>query len=273
MVLEGEGVGGFNVDIFVSSKASIPKLAGAATLQIIETPGSGPERTQNAVTTAAYQRPSAQITARADTYVLAMAKARAAYDALVKVRNQFVNSTWYREINPLQEPFELGGGGLVDAAGQLRIVFNVNGNRRPTTGAGTIMLQQLIADFGGEAFGFQVPPGSDVYPSGATFDKLVPGSSPVVVNALKLPAGTYVLEASAKVAAAGARVKVGLFNLTTAPDTPMTEITFTTSELLGERLRSAAVTLPSADNVLGVKLAVNSTTINGAAWGCRIIRI
>lgn len=126
--LQAEGVGTFNADIFASSKAVPPVLAsGFATIVIIDTGGTDPEKTHNSVILPAYLRPSAQLTARADSYEAADAKARAAYAALVKVRNQFIGATWYKWINPLQEPFDGG----VDDRGQIRVWFNVIGNKRP----------------------------------------------------------------------------------------------------------------------------------------------
>jgi hypothetical protein len=135
-LLQDAGVGTLNEDIFVTSKATVPMLSsGAATITITETPGSGPERTQNRVIRPAYIRPSAQILARADSAIAARAKAQQAYDALVPVRNvlvyrepqSFQLSGWYREINPLQEPFDAG----VDDRKQARFSFNVIAVRRP----------------------------------------------------------------------------------------------------------------------------------------------
>jgi len=133
-ILESANVGTLNQDIFVSTKAVIPILvSGAATVQIVETPGSGPERTQNSVIRPAYIRPSAQIRTRAGTPAQARAKAQECYDAFVGVRNAIVyttfveSGTFYREINPLQEPFDLG----VDDRKQAQFVFNVTAVRRP----------------------------------------------------------------------------------------------------------------------------------------------
>jgi hypothetical protein len=53
--------------------------------------------------------------------------AAAAYAALFKIRNQFINSGWYKWIKPLQEPADIG----LDTTGQARIVFNVIANKRP----------------------------------------------------------------------------------------------------------------------------------------------
>lgn len=127
--LEDDNVGTYGTNIFKGSKATIPTLAaGAATLQLIATGGSSPDRTHNSVIRPAYLRPTAQFTARADSYSLCELMARAAFDSVVSVRNEFINSTWYQEITPLQSEFiDLG----VDEKKQNRLVFNVIGNKRP----------------------------------------------------------------------------------------------------------------------------------------------
>lgn len=123
--LEEDGVGTLKVNIFTSSKAAIPMLvSGGATLVITETGGTAPDRTQNATIFPAYLRPGAQLVARANSYAAAREMADAAYQSLVKVRNQFINSGWYREIRPLQEPFEVPS----DDRTQTRVAFNVVGN-------------------------------------------------------------------------------------------------------------------------------------------------
>jgi hypothetical protein len=128
--LEADNVGTLRVNLFRGAKTAVPMLAsGAATLHLIETGGGGPEHTQNNTIFPSYLHPSAQLTARADNYDNARAMADAAYRSLVKVRNQFINSGWYRSIKPLQEPNEAMG---VDDRGQVRILFNVTAdyNRR-----------------------------------------------------------------------------------------------------------------------------------------------
>jgi hypothetical protein len=126
--LENEGVATLGVNLRASTKAAVRVLtSGAASLHIISTGGTTPDGTQNSVITPAYINPSAQIVARADDYKTAEAMAFAAYFALVKVRNQFINSGWYQSIKPLQQPFDGG----VDERGQVKVVFNVLGKSRP----------------------------------------------------------------------------------------------------------------------------------------------
>ncbi len=121
------GLGTFGTDIFVSPSAKIPVGAGPYT-QVIDTGGATPERTHNSVVVPAYIRPSAQIVVTALSHAVAKAQARALYLALVGVRNQSVSGVWYREINPLQEPFDLPN----DENGRARVAFNVTAIRRPS---------------------------------------------------------------------------------------------------------------------------------------------
>lgn len=123
---ENAGAGTFNVDLFTSSAAWVPVIASGSAV-ITETSGGGPERTQNSVVRPAYINVRAQIMCRAESYELAKLKARRLYDAFVGVRNQFINSGWYREINPVQEPFDFGMGDDK----QRRCVFNVMAVKRP----------------------------------------------------------------------------------------------------------------------------------------------
>lgn len=130
--LNADGVGAVNVNIFLTTNASIPILvSGEATLQIIETGGTSPSRTQNATIFPAYLHPGAQLTARGRTYAIAREMADAAYQSLCKVRNQFIASgvNWHRKISMLSEPQDIAG---LDERKQPRVSFNVLGdyNRR-----------------------------------------------------------------------------------------------------------------------------------------------
>lgn len=133
-ILSGDSVGLPKVNMFWSS-AKVQPTGPGPWLNIIETGGTTPDHTQNQVIKPAYQQPGAQIVVRADAYPVAYAMARAAYNSLVKTRNQYIGSgvvsatgTWYRKIRPLQEPFDLG----IDARGQARSAFNVLGDKRPS---------------------------------------------------------------------------------------------------------------------------------------------
>jgi hypothetical protein len=123
----GKGVGVFNTTLFAGSKAVVPQGDGPY-LSITLTGGTSPEHTQNSTTKPAYQRPSAQLVARALSPSAAKAMARAAYDAVVSVRNMTVNGTYYREMMAIQEPFDMG----LDVASRQCYTFNVRSVRRPT---------------------------------------------------------------------------------------------------------------------------------------------
>lgn len=134
-IMSGDGVGVPVSNMFSSSAKVLPTGPGPL-LTITETGGSGPENTQNSVIKPAYQNPGAQIVVRADSYPVAYAMARAAYNSLVKTRNQYIGSgilnstgTWYRKIRPLQEPSDVLG---LDADGRARCSFNVLSEKRPS---------------------------------------------------------------------------------------------------------------------------------------------
>ena len=119
------GVGTANKTLFFSSKATLPS---GDVLSVTDTGGPGPERTQNSVITPAYLRSNAQVVARGATHARAHALIQAAYDASVGVRNTFIGSGYYREINPIQEPFDTG----LDELGRIRLTFNLTAIRRPS---------------------------------------------------------------------------------------------------------------------------------------------
>lgn len=153
ILMEDRNVAEFGRSLFTSTRSSSPVLpSGEATLVIVETSGSASERVQNDVLTPGYLRLAAQFTAKADTYAAAKAMAQAAYNALIVGRDPDDNplpiknvliftadpvgdaarglglaSGWYREIRPLQEPFDPG---VVDDRRQARCGFNVIATRR-----------------------------------------------------------------------------------------------------------------------------------------------
>lgn len=272
-LLESAGVGTRMVDIFASSAKALPKGDGPF-LSIIETGGTAPDNTQNHTDRPAYQRPGTQIVVRAGTYSAAKTMAVLAYYALF-ITNQNVGAgdltadgVWYRSIRPLQEPYDLK---KLDPQGRVRVVFNILADKRPSvaTGVGPVA-QYLIEDFGGDPNAFVAPASSDAYPAGDTFDRIVPGSTPSTFDAL--PSGTIIFEACAKIVSAPARVKVALFNLETDVMVPNSELTFDVGQTLGQRVRSAALSL-SVNTLYAPKMTVDSTAIGGAAYKCRLIHL
>jgi hypothetical protein len=124
-----------NTDLFATSKGTVPRLAGSGTVALTETSAGPPERTQNSVIRPGYVHVGAQIRARADTPALAYATARKAYDKLVGIRNVKVGAssgtaTFYREINPLQEPQDMNA----DSHDQTSFVFTIHAIKRYSAG-------------------------------------------------------------------------------------------------------------------------------------------
>lgn len=116
--------------IFIGSKVTVPvKVDGSATLHLLSTGGTSGDATQNQTASPAYVHPGCQLTARANGLVAASAMARAAWAALVKVRNQTISGTWHRSLMALQEPFD---SGLDPTTGQVMVRFNVLGDKRPS---------------------------------------------------------------------------------------------------------------------------------------------
>jgi len=85
-LLVNGGVGIYNTDIFLTSSKDIPDGPGPY-LSIIETGGTFAERTHNDIILPAFERPTAQIVVRANSYAAARAMANAAYKILVAIRN------------------------------------------------------------------------------------------------------------------------------------------------------------------------------------------
>lgn len=95
-LLEAASVGNAT-DILSSSVATLPDIDDVDPyLVIVEIPGAPPMRTHNETVVAggsgkpAYPRPAARLTVRSRDYITARTMARAAYDALVGVRNTVV---------------------------------------------------------------------------------------------------------------------------------------------------------------------------------------
>jgi hypothetical protein len=97
-------------------------------ISIIETGGTTPDYTHNKKGIA-YENPSAQLLCRGEHYEECCGLLRLAFDRIVEVENEFVNSTWYLYIHALQSTFiDLGA----DENGRARVAFNVLGKKRPS---------------------------------------------------------------------------------------------------------------------------------------------
>ena len=119
------GLGVIGTSIFLSSKAVIPTGNGPYT-SLTATGGAGAQYVQNANTPFA-QRPGVQVLVRASAYPVAEAKAREWYNALT-LRNTTLSGTFYQDLLPTQEPFDLG----LDATGRAQVAFNVMATKRPS---------------------------------------------------------------------------------------------------------------------------------------------
>lgn len=115
----------FGTNLFVSMQATIPK-SDTGTIQIVETSGTGSEHTHNRTTGPTFVHPTAQILVRATTWTAARTLAERVFGVMT-VRNATINSKWYRELEPLQPPFDAG----TEADGQARVIFNVIATKVP----------------------------------------------------------------------------------------------------------------------------------------------
>lgn len=120
-------VGSLNDEIFLTSRAVIPKGKGPY-LSVIETGGGMSDKTQNDTAVA---RPTAQLVARAMSYVDARALLVAAYNALGGENGLFnvtLSGTKYLKIVARQGPTD---GGM-DEAGRAKVLFNIEAEKQPS---------------------------------------------------------------------------------------------------------------------------------------------
>jgi len=117
----------YGTNLFKGPKAVIPDGKGPY-VSLIRTGGLGSEDTHNSADEPAYERPTAQIVVRAQDYDVAESMAQRLYDLLWPVANQFINGTWWRELNVRSEPFDLPP----DEKGRPRIAFNIDCVKRPS---------------------------------------------------------------------------------------------------------------------------------------------
>jgi hypothetical protein len=123
VLLEGAGLGlAYGTNIFKGPKANFPENSPGPFVSIISSGGLGSEGTHNSVDVPAYERPTAQIVVRAVDYDVAEAMADAIYTLFWPIGNQFINGTWWRELNARSEPFDLPP----DEKGRPRRAFNID---------------------------------------------------------------------------------------------------------------------------------------------------
>jgi hypothetical protein len=126
-----------------------------------------------------------------------------------------------------------------------------------------------VADLGGDWREYVTGTG---YPSGATFDKLVPGSGVWYINAYALP-GTYGVEAVCAANTGTPNITIAAFDLDGGtPDAALTgSETVAAGSTTGVRIRSTAITFANAARTIGVKVKIASGSV--ACRGIRIIRL
>ena len=90
-------------DLFVGD---LPPSPDAVTV-LYEYAGGEPRETMGADSSPAIVNPRVQVVTRAATYPDARARALLAYQKLVLIANETVNSTYYARVVPVQEPFFL----------------------------------------------------------------------------------------------------------------------------------------------------------------------
>jgi hypothetical protein len=125
--IQARGAGTLGTDMFLSTKASVPTGSGPY-ISIVESGGTPSRRTHNNTAT---QRPSAQITVRATNYPVARERAALVYAALGGdngLHNILLSGTFYQEIVPAQQLFDLG----LDELSRARVVFNINAEKVPS---------------------------------------------------------------------------------------------------------------------------------------------
>ena len=137
----------------------------------------------------------------------------------------------------------------------------------------TQLTQSLLSDtidMGGSA---EIATNDTGYPSGATFDKFLPGCKIVPLDSAVLT-GTYKFRAMLKTSSG--TVTAALINLTDAPDVLVTGGECSSSSTTGASATSSAViTFPSGGTSkdYGVKVKSSGASVYGHAWACEIIRV
>jgi hypothetical protein len=144
-----------------------------------------------------------------------------------------------------------------------------------TVTAMDILERGSIIELGGDADDFSI---GNAYPSGATLDKLVNGSGVWAIDSAALAGGTFALEGHVRVTNGSATPTIALFNITDgSPDAALagSAVAGTAGNQTGTRVRSAAITFPTAGAVkeLGVKVKTDEALGEAIVWGLRIVRI
>lgn len=126
----------------------------------------------------------------------------------------------------------------------------------------------------GDVFVFGGDPTSPVtavaYPSGPSYDKLHAGTAVFIFDSGTLAPGTYIIEATGVMNAAGT-LSVALMNLSDgAPDTPLASATITSTT--GEVVASGPITFAPAGAGKGYGIKTKVSANSGEVWGIRLFR-
>lgn len=124
--LVANGLGTVGSSIFLGSRAKIPVGVGPY-ISLTETGGTSPTRVHN-LRTANTQRPTVQVLVRAQSYLIARTKAKAAYDVLDGVYETTLTGVRYHSITARQEPTDIG----LDDQERAMISFNVEIEKQPS---------------------------------------------------------------------------------------------------------------------------------------------
>lgn len=115
----------YGVNMFKGPKAKIPNGDGPY-VSLIKAGGLGTDGTHNLTTTPAYERPLFQVVVRATDYDVAETLIDALHPFLGRVRNRFINGTWWVSLRPRSEPYDL----TPDEKGRPRIACMFDTNKR-----------------------------------------------------------------------------------------------------------------------------------------------
>jgi hypothetical protein len=181
-------------------------------------------------------------------------------------------------ITPLSNPAQCDSAGrlvayLDPSVGAYKVVFtDASGATLKTvdpvtaTNTGLSGLGEITV-FGGLAAS---PVTVTTYPSGATYDKLHPGTGVYFIDSATLTPGTYVIEATGTTSV-GNTITLAIVNLDDgAPDTPLA--TLTISSATGARGRSLSIAFAAGGTAktYGIKSKMDAGT--GFAWNVRLLR-
>jgi Bacteriophage minor capsid protein len=115
----------YGTNLFKGPKAKLPDGTGPF-VSVIRSVGRGAEGTHNSTGVPAYERPGGQIVVRATDYDVAEDFAKELFAFFYPIRNRMINGTWWRELIPRGEVFDLPP----DEKGRARCAFNFDSAKR-----------------------------------------------------------------------------------------------------------------------------------------------